>query len=156
KADRTEQEPSANADDPLYHPLPAWNCSLGDDRKALINQPVEDIVEFLTDPIAKRGHVLIKGPAGLGKTALLNKVVRRLLEEFDQAPTRRPLPVYLAAEGGSIEERLKKGLGAKALIVPELLPTYLNRGWFVLVADNISESGPSESDIDAFHGKYHH
>jgi HEAT repeat protein len=156
KAEQTKAVPHAASEDPLYHPLPAWNLSAGDDKKAPVDQPIEEIVKLLTNPVGQRGHVLIKGPAGLGKTTLLKKVVRRLLEEFEKTPTRRPLPVYLAAEGDGIEERLRKGLGTKALIAPELLPTYLERGWFVLVADNIDVTGLSNAEIAALHSSHHY
>jgi hypothetical protein len=99
----------------------------------------------------KARSVLVSAVGGRGKSALINHVVERALDEFEASPTNHPLPVLLSGseEVKDVEKMVKDALGP-VLASPDLVPTHLSAGDFFLVFDGITEGGPPATALAGF------
>ena len=104
-----------------------------------IDEPVRLIVESINGAFGKQSHVLIEGPGGLGKSALLRAVVEEAVKKYKLAVTN-PLPILISKNGESIKNLIEQELGS-ALFLPEMLELHLESGDFFIVMDGISETG---------------
>ncbi|EPX65116.1 hypothetical protein D187_000541 [Cystobacter fuscus DSM 2262] len=115
--------------------------------------PEERIVRFLTQPAG--GHVLIESPGGRGKSALLREVVRRMLSDFLEDPSK-PLPVLCDGRGPTLEGLVFQALASNPLS-KDIHEFLLLRGDYVLVVDGLTESALSTESLKAFlDGRYGH
>ncbi|HZH78610.1 MAG TPA: hypothetical protein VEY88_21455 [Archangium sp.] len=116
--------------------------------------PEERIFHFLVrSGEVRKGNVLIVSPGGRGKSALLREAVRRMLEGFEEDPSR-PLPVLCDAKSGTLEDAIQRGMAS--LPVPgELHEALLLRSEFVLVVDGLTESSIRPEALEEFiDGRY--
>ncbi|WP_218920875.1 hypothetical protein [Melittangium boletus] len=112
-----------------------------------LEKPEERIVRFLTSP-EKGGNVLIESPGGRGKSALLREVVRRMLSDFVEDPSK-PLPVLCDGRGGALDKTALQALAANPL-PKDIHEVLLLRGDYVLVVDGLTESALSTDTLREF------
>ena len=105
-------------------------------------KPLDTILRFICENNGEGCIVLIEGPGGVGKTALLHAVTRALLKLFKRVPDA-PLPVNLAPSKDSLETRLGAELGS-GLVGDTALKIHLESGHLLVIMDSVSEAGMDE------------
>jgi hypothetical protein len=110
----------------------------------------EQITQLITDPDSRaRAHLVIHGPGGRGKSALLNEILERAIDAFTRDP-RCPLPVMGDRRFKKFEEMIGWALSnVGGDVVSSRL---LESGDLVLFIDDLGESQVEPSNIQMFMG----
>ena len=107
------------------------------------------ILSSQPEPSATRGaDVLVEGPGGRGKSALLHELVCQAIESF-RTTNGAPLPVIGDPEKETVEEMILAGLGPYSLST-EYTRAAIASGDFVLFVDGLSEAGRRASILDRY------
>jgi hypothetical protein len=137
----------------VYQFLPAAVRSPDRPDPNEFQDPATEVLRQLAEGAGteQASSVLVSAVGGRGKSALINRVVERALDDFEGSPTDHPLPVLLTGseEAKDVDKLVKDALGP-VLASPDLLPTHLGAGDFVLVFDGITEGGPPAAALAVF------
>jgi HEAT repeat protein len=135
-----------------YQTLPATVRSSEHPDLRESQDPAKEVFQQLAEGAGteQARSVLVSAVGGRGKSALINNVVERALDQFEASPTH-PLPVLLAGseESRDVDRLVERALGP-VLASPELLPTHLGAGDFILVFDGVTEGGPPAGALVRF------
>ncbi|QHT65356.1 hypothetical protein GXP67_01030 [Rhodocytophaga rosea] len=124
-----------------YTPIPAVFFT-NNFTEQVVAKPVDELISYF-DPekeISCR-HIVIIGPGGQGKSALLREFVGQYLNLFDKHPSL-PLPIYVNGSGkdiNDISELIKNELG-RFLISEDLFVKEMIAGQYFLMVDGLSEA----------------
>jgi HEAT repeat protein len=136
-----------------YQTLPANVRSSENPVPSESQDPATEVLRQLAEAAGTEQvrSVLVSAVGGRGKSALINRVVERALDEFEASPTNHPLPVLLSGseEARDVDRLVERAIGP-VLASPELLLTHLRSGDFFLVFDGITEGGPTASALTRF------
>jgi ABC-type branched-subunit amino acid transport system substrate-binding protein len=108
--------------------------------------PAKYLVGELTSPQPRR--ILIEGPGGIGKTALLREVVCRLVTSCQRNP-RHPIPLLCSLLEKSMVDAGRAALG-RDYVDESMFKWQLRKGHFVLVLNDFTETGSRTAEVASF------
>lgn len=126
-----------------YTSMPCGQLLPSGKESSTVMQPIQHILTT-----EERQHILITGPGGRGKSALLRELTLAACARYE-ADSSASIPVFASAASGNVVDLVAKSLGASAF-PPDVLVAQLLAGHFMLLIDGLTEGGVDAPILAAF------